>query len=180
MRYHNITKADMLNGDGLRVVLWLAGCSHHCQACQNPITWDANDGLIFDEEAKREVFAELEKSWCNGLTLSGGDPLYIGNREEVSLLVKEIKLKFPDKNIWCYTGYTWEELMKQVKDDNNLKTILDNVDVLLDGRFVLSLALEKLHYVGSSNQRIIDVRSSLDTGNINLYIDNNKLLEGEV
>lgn len=180
MRYHNITKADMLNGDGLRVVLWLAGCSHHCQACQNPITWDANDGLIFDEEAKREVFAELEKSWCSGLTLSGGDPLYIENREEVSLLVKEIKLKFPDKNIWCYTGYTWEELMKQVKDDNNLKTILDNVDVLLDGRFVLNLALEKLHYVGSSNQRIIDVRSSLDTGNINLYIDNNKLLEGEV
>lgn len=180
MRYHNITKADMLNGNGLRVVLWLSGCSHHCQACQNPITWDANDGLIFDEEAKREVFAELEKSWCSGLTLSGGDPLYIGNREEVSLLVKEIKLKFPDKNIWCYTGYTWEELMKQVKDDNNLKTILDNVDVLLDGRFVLSLALEKLHYVGSSNQRIIDVRSSLDTGNINLYIDNNKLLEGEV
>lgn len=180
MRYHNITKADMLNGDGLRVVLWLAGCSHHCQACQNPITWDANDGLIFDEEAKGEVFAELEKSWCSGLTLSGGDPLYVGNRKDVSLLVSEIKLKFPDKNIWCYTGYTWEELMKQVKDDNNLKTILDNVDVLLEGRFVLSLALEKLHYVGSSNQRIIDVRSSLDTGNINLYIDNNKLLEGEV
>lgn len=180
MRYHNITKADMLNGDGLRVVLWLAGCSHHCQACQNPITWDANDGLIFDEDAKREVFAELEKSWCSGLTLSGGDPLYVGNRKDVSLLVSEIKSKFPDKNIWCYTGYTWEELMKQVKDDNNLKTILDNVDVLLDGRFVLSLALEKLHYVGSSNQRIIDVRSSLDTGNINLYIDNNKLLEGEV
>ncbi len=180
MRYHNITKADMLNGDGLRVVLWLAGCSHHCQACQNPITWDANDGLIFDEEAKREVFAELEKSWCSGLTLSGGDPLYVGNRKDVSLLVKEIKSKFPDKNIWCYTGYTWEELMKQVKDDENLKIILNNVDVLLDGRFVLSLALEKLHYVGSSNQRIIDVRSSLDTGNIDLYIDNNKLLEGEV
>ncbi len=180
MRYHNITKADMLNGDGLRVVLWLAGCSHHCQACQNPITWDANDGLIFDEEAKREVFAELEKSWCSGLTLSGGDPLYVGNRKDVSLLVSEIKSKFPDKNIWCYTGYTWEELMKQVKDDENLKIILNNVDVLLDGRFVLSLALEKLHYVGSSNQRIIDVRSSLDTGNIDLYIDNNKLLEGEV
>ena len=180
MRYHNITKADMLNGDGLRVVLWLAGCSHHCQACQNPITWDANDGLIFDEEAKREVFSELGKSWCSGLTLSGGDPLYVGNREDVSLLVSEIKSKFPDKNIWCYTGYTWEELMKQVKDDENLKIILNNVDVLLDGRFVLSLALEKLHYVGSSNQRIIDVRSSLDTGNIDLYIDNNKLLEGEV
>lgn len=180
MRYHNITKADMLNGEGLRVVLWLAGCSHHCQACQNPITWDSNDGLIFDEEAKKEVFDELEKDWCSGITFSGGDPLYIGNRKEVSLLVREIKEKFPNKNIWCYTGYTWEELMSQRKEDNDLVTILDNVDILLDGRFVLSLALEKLHYVGSSNQRIIDVRSSLDTGNINLYIDNNKILEGEL
>ena len=71
MRYHNITKADMLNGEGLRVVLWLAGCSHHCHACQNPITWDANDGLIFDEAAKKEIFDELEKDWCSGITFSG-------------------------------------------------------------------------------------------------------------
>ena len=180
MRYHNITKADMLNGEGLRVVLWLAGCSHHCQACQNPITWNPNDGLVFDDDAKKEVFDELEKDWCSGITFSGGDPLYLGNRAEVSSLVSEIKKKFSDKNIWCYTGYTWEELMEQMKDDDNLRNILDNVDVLLEGRFVLGLALEKLHYVGSSNQRIIDVKKSLDSNEINLYIDNSNILRGEV
>ena len=180
MRYHNITKADMLNGEGLRVVLWLAGCSHHCQACQNPITWNPNDGLVFDEEAKKEIFDELEKDWCSGITFSGGDPLYLGNREGVSSLVSEIRSKFPDKNIWCYTGYTWEELMEQMKDDDNLRNILDNVDVLLEGRFVLGLALEKLHYVGSSNQIIIDVKKSLASNEINLYIDNSNILRGEV
>ena len=180
MRYHNITKADLLNGAGLRVFLWLAGCSHHCQACQNPITWNPNDGLVLDDEANKEVFDELEKDWCSGITFSGGDPLYLGNREGVSSLVSEIRSKFPDKNIWCYTGYTWEELMEQMKDDDNLRNILDNVDVLLEGRFVLGLALEKLHYVGSSNQRIIDVKKSLDSNEINLYIDNSNILRGEV
>ena len=180
MRYHNITKADMLNGEGLRVVLWLAGCSHHCQACQNPITWNPNDGLVFDDDAKKEVFDELEKDWCSGITFSGGDPLYLGNREGVGSLVSEIRSKFPDKNIWCYTGYIWEELMEQMKDDDNLRNILDNVDVLLEGRFVLGLALEKLHYVGSSNQRIIDVKKSLASNEINLYIDNSNILKGEV
>ena len=71
----------MLNGEGLRVVLWLAGCSHHCHACQNPITWDANDGLVFDDAAKKEIFDELEKDWCSGITFSGGAPLYLDNRE---------------------------------------------------------------------------------------------------
>ena len=125
-------------------------------------------------------FDELEKDWCSGITFSGGDPLYLGNREDLSSLMMEIKEKFPDKNIWCYTGYTWEELMKQVKDDKNLKNILNSVDVLLEGRFVLGLALEKLHYVGSSNQRIIDVKKSLDNNKINLYIDNSNILKGEV
>lgn len=177
MRYHNITKADMLNGEGLRVVLWTAGCSHHCQACQNPVTWDPNDGLLFDEEAKKEIFRELEQKWCSGLTLSGGDPLYLGNREDISKLVLEVRRKYADKSIWCYTGYTWEELMEQVKDDDNLKNILENIDVLLEGRFVLKKALEKLHYVGSSNQRIIDVKKSLKEKKIVLYIDNSKIVE---
>ena len=157
MRYHNITKADMLNGEGLRVVLWVSGCSHHCHACQNAMTWDPNDGLVFDEDAKKEIFDELEKDWCSGITLSGGDPLFFGNREEISKLVKEIREKFRDKTIWLYTGYTWEELLEQKKTDKDLDTILNNIDVLLDGRFVLRLASEKIHYVGSSNQCIIDV-----------------------
>lgn len=176
MRYHNITKADMLNGEGLRVVLWTSGCSHHCHACHNPITWNKDDGLVFDDAAKNEIYEELEKDWCSGITLSGGDPLFLGNREDIAKLVSEIKKKFPDKSIWCYTGYVWEELMEQIKDDKDLKIILKNIDVLLDGKFALSLANEKLHYVGSSNQRIIDVKKSLGKKKIYLYIDNQRIV----
>lgn len=177
MRYHNITKADMLNGEGLRVVLWMSGCSHRCHACQNPITWNCNDGLVFDEDAKNEIYKELENSWCSGLTLSGGDPLFLGNREEIAKLVIDIKRKFKDKTIWCYTGYTWNELMEQLSTDKSLQKILSNIDVLLDGKFMLHLASEKIHYVGSSNQQIIDVRKSLESGSVCLYIDNSKILE---
>ncbi len=179
MRYHNITKADMLNGEGLRVVLWCSGCSHHCMACQNAITWDKNDGLVFDEVAKEEIFTELKNDWCSGLTLSGGDPLFVESREEIAKLVKEVKEKFPSKNIWCYTGYTWEELLEQKKKDKSLTIILDNIDVLLDGKFILKLALEKLHYVGSSNQCIIDVKKSLKEAKKVLYIDNSLIVKGE-
>lgn len=177
MRYHNITKADMLNGEGLRVVLWVSGCSHHCHACQNVITWDANDGLIFDDDAKKEIFDELNKDWCDGITLSGGDPLFLKNRKDISSLVREIREEFPLKTIWLYTGYTFEELMKEKKTDEDLGTILNNIDVLLDGKFVLKLASEKIHYVGSSNQCIIDVKQSLKENKKILYIDNTKVLE---
>ena len=180
MKYHNITKADMLNGEGLRVVLWASGCNHHCQACHNAITWNKDDGLIFDESAKQEIFAELEKDWCSGLTLSGGDPLFPDSRETIAELVKEVKEKYPDKTIWCYTGFIWEELIPQLSVDKSLNTIINNIDVLLDGKFVLRLALEKLQYVGSSNQSIIDVKKSLKEEKKILYIDNNKLLEGDI
>ena len=88
MRYHNITKDDMLNGDGLRVVLWMAGCSHCCYKCQNPVTWDPDGGLLFDEAAKEELFAELGKSYISGITFSGGDPLYLGSRLDLLELIK--------------------------------------------------------------------------------------------
>ena len=178
MRYHNITKADMLNGEGLRVVLWVSGCSHHCHACQNAFTWDKDDGLIFDDAAKKEIFEELKKEWCSGITLSGGDPLFLDNRSEISKLVREIREKFKDKTIWLYTGYTWEELLKEKEVDKDLDTILNNIDVLLDGKFVLKLASEKIHYVGSSNQCIIDVKKSLKKNKKVLYIDNSKILGG--
>ena len=86
MRYHNITKDDMLNGDGLRVVLWVAGCDHGCKGCQNPVTWDPNGGLVFDEAAKQEIFEQMEKSYIAGITFSGGDPLHWRNVEEVTAL----------------------------------------------------------------------------------------------
>ena len=97
MRYHNITKDDMLNGDGLRVVLWVAGCNHCCPQCQNPVTWDPNGGLLFDERAKEELFEQLEKSYISGITYSGGDPLYVGNREAITAHTTEIREKFPEK-----------------------------------------------------------------------------------
>ena len=110
MRYHNITKDDMLNGDGLRVVLWVAGCDHCCKECHNPVTWDPNGGLFFDEKAKAEIFEELEKDYISGITFSGGDPLHSANAYEVMMLAKEIKEKFPSKTIWLYTGYEWKDI----------------------------------------------------------------------
>ena len=110
MRYHNITKDDMLNGDGLRVVLWVAGCEHHCPNCQNPVTWDINGGLEFDEAAKKEIFDELEKNYVSGITFSGGDPLHTQNRKDVGAFIEEIKEKFPNKTIWIYSGYDWQDV----------------------------------------------------------------------
>ena len=141
MRYHNITKDDMLNGDGLRVVLWVAGCSHCCKECHNPITWDPNGGLPFDEAAKQEIFDELEKSYVHGITFSGGDPLHTANVDCVTKLAKEINEKYPNKSIWLYTGSTWEE----VKD----LEIVQYLDVLVDGEFVLAQKDANLHWVGS-------------------------------
>lgn len=180
MKYHNITKDDKNNGEGLRVVLWTNGCSHHCRACHCMSTWNKDEGLDFDENAKKEIFDELEKESCSGLTLSGGDPLLIQSREEISKLVSEVREKYPDKNIWCYTGYTWENLLEQKKKDKCLENILDNIDVLIDGMFISRLALDKLRYVGSSNQYIIDVRKSLEKNKKIIYIDNEELQEVEV
>ena len=127
MRYHNITKDDMLNGDGLRVVLWVAGCGHHCRECQNPITWDPDGGILFDGEAREEIFEQLEKDYTAGITFSGGDPLHEANLKEVTALAKEIRSRYPKKTIWLYTGYLWEEIREW--------EIMKYLDVLVDGRF---------------------------------------------
>ncbi len=153
MRYHNITKDDMLNGDGLRVVLWVAGCSHCCKECQNPITWDPEGGIAFDEAAKQEIFDQLEKPYISGITFSGGDPLHAANRYDVRNLMTEIKEKFPDKTIWLYTGDLWENIMHYA--------IMQYVDVLVDGEFEIDKKDNKLLWKGSSNQRVIDVQKSL-------------------
>lgn len=158
MRYHNITKDDMLNGEGLRVVLWLSGCEHHCPHCQNPITWDENNGLLFDEAAKEEIFTQLEKDYISGLTLSGGDPLHPANREEAAAFAREVRERFPEKTIWLYTGYTWEEMCNW--------EIVNYIDVIVDGRFIEELKDNTLKWCGSSNQRIIDVPQTLALGNI--------------
>ncbi|WP_283675385.1 anaerobic ribonucleoside-triphosphate reductase activating protein [Butyricicoccus sp. Marseille-Q5471] len=158
MRYHNITKDDMLNGEGLRVVLWLAGCDHACPGCHNPITWDAAGGIPFDEAAKEELFAELDKDYIAGVTLSGGDPLYCGNREDVTALCAEIRKRYPQKTIWLYTGYTWKEI-------HDLP-VINWIDVLVDGRFVQQIANSQLHWRGSENQMVIDVRRTCQLGQV--------------
>lgn len=167
MRYHNITKDDMLNGEGLRYVLWLSGCSHRCPGCQNPVTWDAEDGLLFDENAKAELFDGLGKDYISGVTLSGGDPLYPANREQVGELIREVTETFPEKTIWVYTGYLWEEIQEL--------PFLRDVDVIIDGRYVAELADRNLHWCGSSNQRIIDVKASLRSGAVVLWEDDSIL-----
>ena len=166
MRYHNITKDDMLNGDGLRVVLWLSGCSHNCPGCQNPLTHNPNDGLIFDEAAKQEIFEQLEKPYISGITFSGGDPLFMGNRAEVLAFMKEIKEKYPDKNIWSYTGYTIEELENGSPEFT--KELKQYVDVLVEGRYIESLRDVNLHWRGSSNQRIIDFAKEREIDEIDI------------
>lgn len=153
MRYHNITKDDMLNGDGLRVVLWVAGCSHCCKECQNPLTWDPNGGIEFDDAAKAEIFEQLDKPYISGITFSGGDPLHSANRLGVRNLMAEIKEKYPNKTIWLYTGDVWENVLHY--------PAMQYVDVLVDGEFKIDLKDVKLLWKGSSNQRVIDVPKSL-------------------
>ena len=163
MRYHNITKDDMLNGDGLRTVLWVSGCSHCCKDCQNPITWDPNCGLSFDDKAKQELFAELSKDYISGVTLSGGDPLYFGNRSDILKLVKEIRELFPCKTIWMYTGFVWEAVAGL--------EIIKYIDVLVDGEFLAEQKDTQLYWRGSANQRVIDVLASLKEGCVMLHCE---------
>ncbi|MCR4684905.1 MAG: anaerobic ribonucleoside-triphosphate reductase activating protein [Lachnospiraceae bacterium] len=153
MRYHDITKADMLNGDGLRVVLWLSGCSHCCKGCQNPLTWDPEGGLLFDDAAREEIFEQLELSYISGITFSGGDPLHPANLAGVRELVDEIREKYPDKTIWIYTGSMWEDICDY--------PVIAKADVVVDGEYVEALRDVKLQWKGSSNQRVIDVKKTL-------------------
>ena len=141
MRYHNITKDDMLNGEGLRTVLWVAGCSHNCPECHNPITWDIRGGIPFDEAAKKELFDELEKDYISGVTFSGGDPLHPQNREEIGRLAGEIRRRFPEKTIWLYTGYDWEQVCEL--------PMMRDIDVVVDGEFIVRLKDNKLHWKGN-------------------------------
>lgn len=162
MRYHNITTEDMKNGMGLRTVLWLSHCEHKCEGCHNPQTWNENSGIPFDNEAKQELFNKLNKDYISGLTLSGGDPLSCINRIEIIDLLKEIKTRFPSKNIWCYTGYKWHDV-------KNLE-VMKYIDILVDGQFKEELSIPSPNWCGSSNQRIINVQDSLKRGEIVLYM----------
>ena len=161
MNYLKITKDDLLNGEGVRVTLWVSGCNHHCKNCHNPETWNEKVGQLFGSKAIQEIYNELSKPYVSGLTLTGGDPLYSNNRETIDDLVKEVKRRFPNKNIWLWTGYKWNE----IKDLSFIKYI----DVLVDGEFVQNLYSPNLKWRGSSNQNVIDVKKSLEQNKMVLY-----------
>ncbi len=161
MRYHNITTDDMLNGDGLRTVLWVAGCTHRCEGCHNPITWDIEGGIPFDEAAEAELFDKLSEDYISGVTFSGGDPLHPQNRDDITRLATKIKADFPEKTLWLYTGFDWDEIKEL--------DIIPLLDVVVDGRFIKSLLDAKLHWKGSSNQRVIDVKETLRLDKIVLF-----------
>lgn len=179
MNYLKIEKENILNGVGIRVILWCSGCDHHCKNCQNPITWDPNDGAKFDIKAKNEIFNELSKDYISGITLTGGDPLHQKNLESVLDLVNEIRLSYPEKTIWLYSGYTWEQIMYPVvtndfnpERDKFLKMrreIVKQCDVLVDGHYEEDKRDVTYHWAGSTNQRVIDVKKTLEQGSVILW-----------
>ena len=176
----------MLTGDGLRIVLWVSGCKMNCKNCQNPQTHDFNSGIPFDENAKQELFEALDKPYIQGITFSGGHPLENENISTVYNLCKEIKEKFPTKDIWLYSGYTWEEcqpfseegLLKGSNFAPNLQKILYKrqqiitlCDVMVDGRYIDSQRDITLKWRGSDNQRVIDIQKSLQKGEVVLWTE---------
>ena len=157
MNYLDIKHCNMVNGVGLRTVIWLSGCTRNCPGCFSPYTHDPKNGILFDNIAKDELFRDSKEDWCDGITFLGGDPLYCGNRKEVIALAKEHKEKFPNKTIWLYTGFCWSEII----DDDSMRDIIKYADVICDGPFVESLKDNSLKWVGSSNQHVINVKERL-------------------
>ena len=167
MNYAKITKHDIANGRGVRVVLWVSGCSHHCTGCQNPDTWDDDYGSRFEASDLSDIITLLREDWISGLTLSGGDPLKPSNVDMCTIVAACAKSNVPNKDIWCWTGYTWDEIIAR----EDCKYILQYIDVLVDGEFIQDKYDISLKWRGSSNQRVIDVKKSLQAGKVVLYCD---------
>ena len=163
MHYADIKKADIANGLGVRVSVFVSGCTHHCKNCFNSEAWDFNYGNEFTENEINRVIKELDHSYVSGLSVLGGEPLEHVNQQGLLPLLKRVKEKFPDKNIWCYSGYTFEtDIMgKMYNNWKETPEILSYIDVLVDGKFEESRKDLNLKFRGSSNQRIIDVPQSL-------------------
>ena len=165
MNYEKIDKCSVSNGLGVRTVLWISGCNIHCKNCHNQSTWDFNSGIPFTDDTMQEILYDLSKPYIKGLTLSGGHPLDPHNAPEVLKIVKRVKMVFPNKDIWIYSGYEWENIIK----DETLREILKYTDVLVDGAYVDELRDISLPFRGSSNQRIIDVPKSLEQNKVILW-----------
>lgn len=167
MNFHNIEPNNIENGTGIRTLLWVSGCYHNCPGCHNPVTHDPDDGVLFDDDAMKELMDDLNRDFIEGITFTGGDPLTFYPEETLDIINK-IQERFEDrKTIWIYTGFTLDWLLKISTEstDHLVKEtyakILLNTDVLCDGRFIESESSKEYHWVGSTNQRVINMKESL-------------------
>lgn len=173
MYYSEIKNCDIANGPGVRVTLFVSGCTHHCEGCFNEMTWDFHYGQPFDEAAEEQILAYLAPAYIAGLTLLGGEPLEYANWRALLPFIRTVKERYPGKNIWCYTGYRFEEdlLEKFCVQWPDMNEFLSYIDVLVDGEFILERKDISLRFRGSDNQRIIQVQESLEKGETVLWTD---------
>lgn len=166
MRYGTVKKSDIANGLGVRVSLFVSGCRHHCKGCFQPETWDFNYGEEYTSAVQEDILSELERPYYQGLTVLGGEPMEPENQPVVLELVREFKKRFPDKDVWIYSGYTFEDdiLAGKLGDKDIANELISYVDVLVDGEFVQAERDITLKFRGSRNQRLIDVKKSLAEG----------------
>ena len=172
MNYAEIKKTDIANGEGVRVSLFVSGCRRRCKNCFNQIAWDFDYGNPFTEEVEEEIISALTPYYIAGLTLLGGDPMEPENQRALLPFVRKVRARLPEKNIWCFTGYTYSDgtLEEEAVRFSETKELISLFDVLVDGRFVEELKDIRLKFRGSSNQRVIDVQKSLQTGQVVLYL----------
>ena len=175
MNYATIKWTDIANGEGVRISLFGSGCTHRCKNCFNEIAWDFSYGEPFDDGIAEKILSELGSSFIAGLSLLGGEPLEPQNQRALYPFVKEVKRRYPDKTVWCYTGFVFDEksgtLCETHKNTSVTKELISLFDVLVDGPYVEELKNIRLKFRGSSNQRVIDVQKTLEKGECVLYME---------
>lgn len=171
MNYAEIKTCDIANGEGVRLSLFVSGCTHHCKNCFNPETWSFDYGKPFTNETEEYILSELKPGYVEGMTLLGGEPFEPQNQRVLLPFLRRVRAQFPNKTIWCYTGYLFDKELLSVSRARCECTdeMLSLIDVLVDGEFVQELYNISLQFRGSSNQRIIDVKKSLAQGTVVPY-----------
>lgn len=176
MNWAEIKKNDIANGEGVRTSLFVSGCRHHCKNCFNKITWDFNYGKPYIHQTQQEILDSIDCYWINGLSLLGGEPFEPENQQEIIGLLKEFHQRFPEKNVWCYSGFTIEEITGKSSPKSRAFTehsieMLKLIDILVDGPFIEEKKNIMLKFRGSENQRVIDIKKTFENGEIVLYLD---------
>lgn len=167
MNYGNIKDCDIANGNGVRVSLFVSGCTHRCKGCFNPETWDFEYGKPYTSETEDKIIKLVSKNYIKGLSLLGGEPMERENQKALLPLLRKIKKELPEKDIWCYTGYTYQKDIPQTEITDEFLSL---IDVLVDGEFMLEKKNISLRFRGSENQRVIDMNSSREADDIVLLI----------